>query len=84
MPDWYIQRNSPESPYPYSIRMGGCEYSLTEQEFGDIARAVWAVWEGRIAYAESEGYAHINYAGPDKVDLRKLIKVFDETPMRRI
>lgn len=86
MPDWYVKRNGEDSPYPYSLRLGGCEYSLTEAEFGDLFAAFTAVAnmvDGPYC-VESEGYQDIEHfvARPDEVqELRSLLKLAPKSPL---
>lgn len=68
MPDWYVRRNSEDDPYPYSVRLGGCEYSLTEEEFGDLFAAFYAVAnmnDGPYC-VESEDYQDLVIASASK------------------
>lgn len=65
MPDWFIKRNGKDSPFPYHLRFGGCEYSLTEQQWMNLLEAMVAVDQSSSPLCiESEGYQGISYAGP--------------------
>lgn len=68
MPDWYVQRNSEDSHWPYSVRFGGCEYSLTEEEFGDLFAAFYAVAHMKDGpyCVESEDYRDLVIANASK------------------
>ena len=84
MPDWYVRRNSAESAFPFQVRLGGCEYSLTEADFILLTQAFWHVHTNYKDEVESEGYKDIVIAkGTDKPDLRSLIGLTEIKPMRR-
>lgn len=85
MPDWYVKRNGEDSHYPYSLRLGGCEYSLTKTEFFAFANAVRTVHLAEEPVCiESEGYQDIehNVARPNEVqELRSLLKLAPKQAM---
>jgi hypothetical protein len=84
MPDWYVRRNGAESPYPFQLRLGGCEYSLTEDEFQEIHSAFDRVWEADCAYyVESEGYQDLVIASTPKYEELKSLLGLKAQPMRR-
>jgi hypothetical protein len=67
MPDWYVRRNDEGSAFPYAVRLGGCEYSLTEEEWGTLAGAFRAVDSGALIEVQSEGYQDLVIASADKL-----------------
>jgi|SRR5882672_8028069 len=83
--DWYVKRNGEDSPYPYSIRLGGCEYSLTEEEFQELHSAFDRVWEADCPYCvESEAYQDLIIAsGTDKPSLLDILKIAKPVINRR-
>jgi hypothetical protein len=85
MPDWYVRRNDKGAAFPYQIRLGGCEYSLTEAEWEMLASGVGLVFEHDADYCESEGYHDLTIAkGDDKKSLSSIMG-FDKPvePMKR-
>ena len=84
MPDWYVRRNEPEAPYPYSVRLGGCEYSLTEEEWAELIGALNSIDSGYDTYRESEDYKDIIIAsGSDKPRLLDILKLAKPVINRR-
>jgi len=57
MPDWYVRRNEEGSAFAFQIRLGGCEYSLTEEEFNELTQAFRAVRKGDMEEVQSADYA---------------------------
>jgi hypothetical protein len=84
MPDWYVRRNSAESTYPFQIRLGGCEYSLTEEEWNILMYAFMKVNASNGDFCvESEGYQDIVISsGNDKRSLSDIMG-FAKPTMRR-
>ena len=85
MPDWYVRRNNAESAFPFQVRLGGCEYSLTEADFTLLTQAFWHVHTNYKDEVTSEGYQDIVISHSSaKVDLRSLIGLaLPKAPMRR-
>lgn len=79
MPDWFVKRNSPDSFYPYSVRLGGCEYSLTEEDWAELFDAFFQVNQTEAPLCvESEDYQDlvISYSDnkPRLLDILKIEK----------
>jgi PHD/YefM family antitoxin component YafN of YafNO toxin-antitoxin module len=84
MPDWYVQRNSEGSPYPFQVRLGGCEYSLTEAEFNTFAMTVYDVYLAeKPVCIESEGYQDLVIASTPKYEELKSLLGLKASPARR-
>lgn len=79
MVDWYVKRNGEDSPYPYSVRLGGCEYSLTEEEWIEYSDAVIRVRDTRANYAESEAYQDLVISSSD--NKRSLSDIMGHKPI---
>jgi hypothetical protein len=78
MPDWYVKRNNVDSPYPYAVRLGGCEYSLTEEDFDELATAFCRVLEAvkTPMCIESDDYQDLVIASStDKRSLDDIMKL---------
>lgn len=71
MPDWFVKRNGEDSPYPYHVRLGGCEYSLTEEQWTELTNAFYQVDLGSTNYVESEDYADLVIADTSKAEQGK-------------
>jgi hypothetical protein len=84
MPDWYVQRNTDDSSYPYSVRLGGCEYSLTEEEFFELAQAFETIGSlqgpGEV---QSEDYQDLVVASTPKYEELKSLLGLKAQPARR-
>jgi hypothetical protein len=84
VPDWYVQRNGNSSPYPFSVRLGGCEYSLTEEEFFELAQAFETIGSlqgpGEV---QSEGYQDLVIASTPKYEELKSLLGLKAPPARR-
>ena len=84
MPDWYVRRNGTDNPYPYAIRLGGCEYSLTEEEWNEFTSAIYNVDLGALQEVESEDYKDIVIASGDaKKSLSSIMGQTPREPMKR-
>jgi len=85
MPDWYVRRNEEGSTFPYQIRLGGCEYSLTEAEWSELIYAFQAVEETSVPVCiESEDYQDIVIASGDaKKSLSSIMGHSPREPMKR-
>lgn len=85
MPDWYVRRNSEGSAFPYQIRLGGCEYSLTEEEFQAMFDAFMEVADAVGACCiESEDYQDIVISkGSAKPSLLDILNLKPKEPMKR-
>jgi hypothetical protein len=84
MPDWYVRRNSHDSPYEFSVRLGGCEYSLTEGEFNELFCAFLAVNNSLDPLCvESEGYQDLVIASTPKYEELKSLLGLKAPPTRR-
>jgi len=84
--DWYVKRNVSDNPYPYSVRLGGCEYSLTEEEFDELATAFCVVLEQvkTPMCIESKAYQDLIIAsGTDKPSLLDILKIAKPVINRR-
>jgi len=84
--DWYVKRNGEDSPYPYSVRLGGCEYSLTEEEFDELATAYCRVLEATKTQMciESEAYQDLVISSSDnKRSLSEIMGHKAVEPMKR-
>ena len=67
MPDWYVQKNSDDARYPFQVRLGGCEYSLSHEEWAEFFDAMLQAnqAEGELR-VESEEYKDIVIASATK------------------
>jgi hypothetical protein len=65
MPDWYVRKNDEGSVFPYSVRLGGCEYSLDHEQWAALTTAFHLVDSGQVDCVESEGYQDLVIASSD-------------------
>jgi hypothetical protein len=76
MPDWYILRNDESSAYPYQVRLGGCEYSLTHEEWADLAIAFHLIDSGKAKCIESQDYQDLVYSrNAEKASLSSIMNL---------
>lgn len=89
MPDWYIRRHEEgDFPWPYSVRLGGCEYSLTHEQWAELATAFRRVDAGEVSKVESDEYQELKMdnearQNPDKPSLLDILNLKPKATINR-